>query len=639
MHVLVIFSVILLNTFNSHSTNYYLSTSGDDSKSGTSPAQAWKSLKQLNDFVPKPGDSILFRRGDEWSGTIAVNMWGFEGKPVVYGAYGRGAKPRIYGSEIITGWIKHSKNIYKARFSKKINQVFINDERMTVARHPNIGYLFISSTEGSDKFIADELNSGIDYTGAKWFGRTYYYTTDLKEVISSSSKSITLNEAPRKPLKNGLGFFLMNKLEFLDQPGEWFYDEVANTIYLWTPKGDSPGNYIIRGSVHEDGFYIGSKDHIVIQDFEILQQANTGINSVKSDNILISGNDISYMDGFGISSPQNALHVTISNNTIKGVNHYGIFGRLSYSLIADNEISEVALFENIGLTGTGEDNYGGGVYIAGEEGNNVIRHNRITETGYNGILFAKPNNIIEYNFIKNVCLLKGDNGGIYTSWYNRSEPAGPEGSIIRNNIILNVVGEKYGYTSGRDFGEGIYIDRSARGVTIENNTIAHCTNSGIYIHQVENTVVRKNTIFDARQSIHVVKYSGTGKSSISENIMVAASDKDDYLKRQVFINISAGNALFENNKYINPYATDGIFKCNSPYYDFDEWKSFSGQDANSVVNLKPLVPGEKEHLYYNDTKQLKTIELGNQLFKDIDGNNVTGTIELQPFTSIILFGK
>ncbi len=636
---LFLLSISFLFFLNSYATNYYLSSSGNDANTGTRPANAWKTLQRLNRFVPKPGDSILFRRGDEWSGTITAGIWGLEGKPLVYGAYGKGSRPKIYGSEEISGWTRHSGGIYKARFNKKINQLFVNDKKMKVSRHPNKGYYFITSTRGTNIFTSDQLDSKMDYSGAKWFGRTYYYTTDLKQVVSSRSNSLALNEAPRKELKSGLGFFLMNKLEFLDQPGEWYYDETANTVYLWTLKGDSPENYIIRGSVYEDGLYISNKDNVVIQDLEFLQQANTGINLIKSNYVTIKNNVFHDMDGFGIYSYENANHVTIIDNFIEGVNHYGIYGRISRSLISDNVISKVALFENIGLTGTGEDNFGGGMYIAGEDGNNTIRFNRITETGYNGILFAKPDNIIEYNFIKDICLLKGDNGGIYTSWYNRAASKGPEGSIIRNNIILNVVGEKYGYTSGRDFGEGIYIDRSAKGVTIENNTVAYCTNSGIYLHQTEDCVVRKNTILDTRQSIFVVKSSGTKKNVISENILFAASDKDDYLKRQVLLNISSGNAIFDQNCYVNPYASDGIFKCESPYFGFDEWKSFSGQDTNSEIKVAPLNPGEKEHLFYNDTKQTKVIDLGTKIYRNIYGEKVTETVTLKPFSSIILIGR
>lgn len=636
----ILFSILLIIfSCNSYAVNYYLSTSGDDSNVGTSMNNPWKSLNKLNALVPKPGDSIFFKRGDEWNGTIAVNMWGFEGKNVFYGSYGEGPKPKIYGSEPIIGWTRHSGNIYKASIEKNITQLFVGNNKMKAARHPNSGYFFITNTSGTISLTTNELDASVNYTGAKWFGRTNYFTTSLLDVKISNSRTLTLNKAPRFPLKFGLGFFLMNKLEFLDQAGEWYFDEPAKTVYLWIEDGDSPENYNVRGSVHKDGLYISGKGYITISNIHFLQQAEKGIHLRNSDNIIIDNNEFSFADGYGIYSLTEAAGLTITNNTIIGVNHYGMYLRASNSLISDNNLSKIALFDYIGLTGTGEDNFGGGIYLAGVNGNNKVRYNRITETGSSGILFSKPNNIIEYNFIKSVCLLKSDMGGIYTSWYNRAAPQGPEGSIIRNNIILNVKGEKYGYTSQRHMGEGIYIDESVVGVTVENNTIAYCTNSGIKLHKTENTTIRNNLIFDTRQSIHILNSEGTGKNQISDNVMIVARTSDDYLKRQVVINESSGNALYEGNVYVNLHKGEETFLRGSSYCNFIKWKSLTGVEKNSEFLVEAVMPGEREILIFNDTKQDIIIDLGNKNYKDIKGRKISQKIVLSPFTSTIVIGK
>src|SRR5690554_4778639 len=109
--LLVIFFQLL--TLYGFSTVYYVSSSsGSDSNSGTSESSAWRSLDKVNGFTQKPGDQILFKRGDSWNGTITVNASGTSGSPIVYGAYGTGEKPKIYGSEVITGWTRHEGNIW-----------------------------------------------------------------------------------------------------------------------------------------------------------------------------------------------------------------------------------------------------------------------------------------------------------------------------------------------------------------------------------------------------------------------------------------------------------------------------------------------------------------------------------------------
>ena len=88
---------LLFSSIVGNATIYYVSAYGNDSNTGTSTGQPWKSLAKVNNFSPKPGDQILFNRGDELTGTITVSASGSSGNPVTYGAYGTGSKPKIYG--------------------------------------------------------------------------------------------------------------------------------------------------------------------------------------------------------------------------------------------------------------------------------------------------------------------------------------------------------------------------------------------------------------------------------------------------------------------------------------------------------------------------------------------------------------
>ena len=71
---------------------YYIRSDGDDSRDGTSPDTAWRTLDALNRVRLAPGSSVLFRRGDLWRGSLTAQAG------VTYGAYGTGEKPRLYGS-------------------------------------------------------------------------------------------------------------------------------------------------------------------------------------------------------------------------------------------------------------------------------------------------------------------------------------------------------------------------------------------------------------------------------------------------------------------------------------------------------------------------------------------------------------
>jgi parallel beta-helix repeat protein len=629
---LLLSAALIFIALAGNATIYYVSTSGNDSNSGTSSDSPWKSLVKVNSFTFKPGDQILFRKGDQWSGSITVTGAGTSGSPILYSSYGSGAKPKIYGSEKIINWTKHSGNIYKATVSKDINQVFVNDAKIKVARYPNTGYFKVSTVKSSTSLTSSELSSSINYSGASWFGRTGYYFTPTHKVTSSSGNSITLDAVPQKDLNVGEGFFLMNKLAFLDQAGEWSYDSGSKTVYLWLPNGDSPANYDVRGSAYDRGIFASGKDYIKVQGLELLQQAGKGIEISNCSNWVIDGNDFNYPDGYAIMEETYGENHTISNNKIKGPNHIGIQLRTHNTKVTDNVITNVGLYDNIGITGNGKFYYGSGIFINGRK--NIIRHNRITDINYNGIFFAGPDNLIEFNFIQNICLMKGDGGGVYTTQPGTNPTTG---SVIKHNIIINSVGSNDGFTSKVQFGEGIYIDESAHGVTVEYNTVYRSSNAGIKLHKCDANIVRYNTVMDARYAIQLLNHSGSTKTQVNNNILFSTGNGDvnNYEPRQLMLRVSSPNATVNNNIYRNPYESTGIFKKDS-YVGFSEWKSETGYDSNSKCNHTKLNTGEKEKLFYNDSKSDKSINLGTKVYKDIDGNQVTGSFTLKPFTSRIL---
>lgn len=81
------------------STNYYIdATNGNDFNDGNSPLNAWKSIAKVNAKTFEPGDSILFKCGEVWSGTILYPKGsGISKRPIVIAKYGIGNLPRIDG--------------------------------------------------------------------------------------------------------------------------------------------------------------------------------------------------------------------------------------------------------------------------------------------------------------------------------------------------------------------------------------------------------------------------------------------------------------------------------------------------------------------------------------------------------------
>lgn len=88
--ILITFPVIY-----SQSKTYFISPAGDDSGSGLSIKNAWKTLDKVNQIVFQPGDQILFETGGVWFGQLKPQGSGEEGKPVILSSFGEGNKPVI----------------------------------------------------------------------------------------------------------------------------------------------------------------------------------------------------------------------------------------------------------------------------------------------------------------------------------------------------------------------------------------------------------------------------------------------------------------------------------------------------------------------------------------------------------------
>jgi hypothetical protein len=77
-------------------TYYVNSTEGDDHADGTSESEAWRTLGKVGASSFEPGDRILLKRGQTWSGEhLTVPSSGASGRPIVFGAYGSGPAPVI----------------------------------------------------------------------------------------------------------------------------------------------------------------------------------------------------------------------------------------------------------------------------------------------------------------------------------------------------------------------------------------------------------------------------------------------------------------------------------------------------------------------------------------------------------------
>src|SRR3954464_8832936 len=95
--ILILISALF--SIQAAATNYYFSsTDGDDSRTSAQAQNSstpWRTIDKLNSFFSslQPGDVVLFKRGDVFYGSLSIKKSGSSGSPIMFDAYGSGAKP------------------------------------------------------------------------------------------------------------------------------------------------------------------------------------------------------------------------------------------------------------------------------------------------------------------------------------------------------------------------------------------------------------------------------------------------------------------------------------------------------------------------------------------------------------------
>lgn len=190
---------------------YYVDAAeGNDGAAGTSEGTAWQSLNKVNATVFQPGDTILFKAGGSWQGTLYPKGSGAEGSPIRIDKFGDGPKPLIAGSGADAAVYFYSQEYWEVRNLEITNYATAAGERRgvhvagnsggwnnpKVYRHFVFEYLDIHSVRGS---LAMDYahNGGIIVWDPSW----NYVVTDVQirnnRIYSLDSVGIYLNGGSR----------------------------------------------------------------------------------------------------------------------------------------------------------------------------------------------------------------------------------------------------------------------------------------------------------------------------------------------------------------------------------------------------------------------------------------------------------
>jgi hypothetical protein len=89
--LLVVSAAFAVFASNAQAATYYVSRTGSDANSGTSPATAWQTIKRVNNASLAPGDTVLFQGGSTFGdATLMPPASGTPAAPITFASYGTG---------------------------------------------------------------------------------------------------------------------------------------------------------------------------------------------------------------------------------------------------------------------------------------------------------------------------------------------------------------------------------------------------------------------------------------------------------------------------------------------------------------------------------------------------------------------
>lgn len=202
-------------------------------------------------------DIVVNLRGGTYNLTSPITLGtsdsGTNGHTVVYQAY-NGETPVISSGRTITGWTAASNGEYKASMgSLNFRQLYVNGVRATRARYPDLGSDF--QLQGSDKTnkllqvlssqISNWSNLGkvemnLELQWAENYLRLKSFTTagGTANVSLQDHEAGILFQRPFPVLSNGSPLHFENAHEFLNEPGEFYVDTAAQTVYYKPRSGE-----------------------------------------------------------------------------------------------------------------------------------------------------------------------------------------------------------------------------------------------------------------------------------------------------------------------------------------------------------------------------------------------------------------
>lgn len=421
-------------------------------------------------------------------------------------------------------------------------QLFYNGVRQSIARFPNFdhenpyggGWLYtdgepVSMYEpghGTKRRIVCE-----GLKGKKWarpeqaevfIYPRYNWINDRLPVAAfdPDTGEIILGKDASYEVYPGDRFYVQNIAEELDAPGEWYLDELNETLYFYPPD-DNWQDAIVTVSLCEHLIEVrGPADpgvdpyteKITWTDRDLSMRLMQDPDDIQRGYLRFQGLTFDGCGGCAVYA-RNVRSIQVLGCTVRNTGAVGVMviGGAECE-VRDCDIYETGnhgiylsgglrypfrgLYKSCGHEAVNNYIHHIGVYQKSSAGVSIngvgiaVRHNYIHDGPRWGITSRGNDNAIEYNYIRHVDIETSDTAAIYLvdrDWSMR-------GTKIRFNKIHDILGYHFadGVWHSPAYAFGIYLDDWTSGVEVYGNLTYRTPRAGMYIHAGKDNVVENN---------------------------------------------------------------------------------------------------------------------------------------------------
>jgi len=530
--------------------NLYVSPNGNDSWSGrlASPNRTrtdgpFATLERARDAIRAlkkqgglpDGGVIVWLRGGTYTQLTPFELTaedsGTPQSPITYSAY-RNEQVRLVGGKRVTGW----KPVTDATVLRKLPseargkalvadlraqgitdfgqmlrrgfgssaavpaglELFYNGKPMPLARYPNEGWLKISATPAGQqggRFTCEDPRLR-RWTEAKDVWVHGYWTWDwadsYERVVSIHAEKgeiVTAEPHGVYGYTSGKRFRVLNLLEELDAPGEWYLDRESGLLYFYPPD-DGAGEAMVS-LTEKPLFTLNGVSHLRIErmTFEVCRA--TGIEMRGGQQNIIAGCTFRNIGTVGVVIDGGTRHKVVSCDFMDlGDGGIQVSGGDRNTLTPCKHEVLNCLFTRYSRWSR---TYRPAVLVNGVGVR--VAHCLMYDAPHNAILFGGNDHLFEYNEVHHVCTETGDAGAFYIG-----RDFTQRGTVIRYNYFHDI-GKSLQAETFVDV-MAVYLDDCASGITIFGNVFYKAGRAAMIGGGRDNTV--ENNIFvECEPSVHV----------------------------------------------------------------------------------------------------------------------------------------